>query len=104
MKARNTGAITLSHTGNDQGDYFFISLVIGARVARHAWTVVPMPQIVIDTVEAMALAERMPLIAGDIFLFEIKYIDGLDMDIIIGNVFEHAAAGYDVAGDAKAGG
>ena len=111
MEARNTGAITLSHTGNDQGDYFFMLLVTGARVARPAWTVVPMPQIVVDTVEAMTLAERMPLIAGDNFLFKIEPNIPLEddninyalEDHIIDDVFEHVVAGYEVAGDNDAG-
>ena len=69
-KSRNTGAITLSHTGNAQGDYFFMSLVTGRRLSRHAWTAVPMPNAVIATVERMAELEQQPLIEGGLPLFE----------------------------------
>ena len=72
-KSRNTGAIALSHTGNLQGDYFFMSLDTGKRLSRHAWTVVPMPNIVIDNVEQMALQERQPQIDGDNLLFEFAH-------------------------------
>jgi Reverse transcriptase (RNA-dependent DNA polymerase) len=71
MKSRNTGAITLSHTGNSQGDYYFMSLETGRRLCRHAWTLVPMPNAVISLVEQMALAEQQPLIEGGLPLFEL---------------------------------
>jgi Reverse transcriptase (RNA-dependent DNA polymerase)/Zinc knuckle len=70
MKERNTGAIVLSHTGNVQGDYFFMSLETGRRISRHAWTLIPMPQMVIDRVEQMALLEQQPVVEGGLPLFE----------------------------------
>jgi Reverse transcriptase (RNA-dependent DNA polymerase) len=70
MKERNTGAIALSHTGNVQGDYFFMSLETGHRISRHAWTVIPMPQLVINRVEQMALLEQQPIVEGGIPIFE----------------------------------
>jgi hypothetical protein len=72
MKSRNTGAIALSHTGNAQGDYYFMSLETGKRLCRHAWTLLPMPNAVISTVEAMATAENQPAVEGGIPLFEIN--------------------------------
>jgi Reverse transcriptase (RNA-dependent DNA polymerase) len=70
MKERNTGAIVLSHTGNVQGDYFFMSLETGRRISRHAWTLIPMPQMVIEQVEQMALLEQQPAVEGGLPLFE----------------------------------
>jgi hypothetical protein len=72
MKSRNTGAIALSHTGNAQGDYYFMSLETGKRLCRHAWTLLPMPNAVVSTVEAMATAENQPAVEGGIPLFEIN--------------------------------
>jgi hypothetical protein len=72
MKTRNTGAIALSHTGNAQGDYYFMSLETGKRLCRHAWTPLPMPNSVITMVEAMASTERQPIIEGGLSLFEIN--------------------------------
>jgi hypothetical protein len=53
-KTRMTPAITLNQTGNAQAGYYFLSLVTGCRLARQQWTVVPMPEGTIATVERMA--------------------------------------------------
>lgn len=63
-KARTTGAIALTHTGNRQGDYHFMSLITGRRLARHQWTALPMPNQAILAVEERAQREGQPLIAG----------------------------------------
>ena len=70
-QSRSTGAIARSHTGNSQGDYFFMSLVTKKRLARHAWTVIPITASVIAAVEHIAEVERQPLIEGGIPVFEL---------------------------------
>ena len=68
-EALTSGAIALSHTGNAQGDYFFMSLATGKRIARHAWTLIPMPLAVVAAVEHMADVEHQPTIEGGMPLF-----------------------------------
>ena len=92
-KSRNTGAIALSHTGNLQGDYFFMSLDTGKRLSRHAWTVIPMPNIVIDTVERMAMQERQPQINGNDLLFELAH----NMPMVDDDLVNEALDVYDEA-------
>ena len=69
-KSRRTGAIALNPTGNAQGDYHFMSLKTGRRLARRQWTVIPATVDVIDAVEGIAEREGQPLIAGGCPLFE----------------------------------
>lgn len=54
MMSRTTGAIALRPTGNMQGGYFFMSLTTGRRLNRYKWTMLPMPQDVIDRVHNLA--------------------------------------------------
>jgi hypothetical protein len=54
MLSRTTGAIALRPTGNIQGGYYFMSLTTGRRISRYNWTVLPMPQDVINRVHMMA--------------------------------------------------
>jgi hypothetical protein len=61
-KARSLGAITLTPTGNANGDYYFLSLATGACISRHQWTVLPMPESAIARVETLAKDEGQPLI------------------------------------------
>jgi Reverse transcriptase (RNA-dependent DNA polymerase) len=94
MKERNTGAIALSHTGNVQGDYFFMSLQTGRRLSRHAWTVIPMSQLVIERVEQIALTEQQPILEGGLPLFEWEpnlpiIEEDLDIADIIMNGHDH---------------
>jgi hypothetical protein len=58
MHARTTGAITLRPTGNLQGGYYFFSLTTGRRLNRNNWTVLPMPNEVIDRVHTLARRSR----------------------------------------------
>jgi hypothetical protein len=69
-KSRRTGAIALNPTGNEQGDYHFMSLTTGRRLARRQWTMIPMPDTVIAAVESRAEAEGQPLIVGGCPIFE----------------------------------
>ena len=52
--ARTSGAISVGPSSNRQGGHLFISLNTGRVLARRSWTVLPMPQSVIDRVNAMA--------------------------------------------------
>ena len=61
-RARSLGAIALTPTGNTQGDYYFLSLATGARLSRHQWTALPIPDTAIARVEALALQDGQPLI------------------------------------------
>jgi hypothetical protein len=54
MEARTIGAISLPPTGNEQGSYYFYSLMSGKRLHRTHWTELPMPAEVKDRVHALA--------------------------------------------------
>jgi hypothetical protein len=57
-QTRSTGAIALTPTGNAQGGYYFMSLTTGKRLSRQQWMeLLPIPDGVIATVEAMVAAE-----------------------------------------------
>jgi len=62
MTTRTTSAIALHPTGNEQGAYYFMSLSTGERINRRSWTELPMDNVVIARVEAMALAQDQPLL------------------------------------------
>jgi hypothetical protein len=69
-KARTTGAIALTPTGNAQGGYFFLSLTTGRKISRQQWDELPMPDGIIATVEHMAQTEQQPLLGPGAPLFE----------------------------------
>ena len=48
MESRTSGAIALRPSGNEQGGHYFLSLHTGKRVLRNHWTVLPMPNDVVD--------------------------------------------------------
>jgi hypothetical protein len=48
MNERTCPAIFLRTNGNEQGGAFFMSLRTGKRLNRQAWTVIPMPDTVVD--------------------------------------------------------
>ena len=50
MATRTTGALALRPTGNDQGSYYIFSLTTCRRLNRNNWTLLPMPDNVIDRV------------------------------------------------------
>jgi hypothetical protein len=70
VKARTTGAIALTPTGNTQGGYNFLSLATGRKLSRQQWDMLPMPDRVIAAVELMAAAENQPLVGQGAPLFE----------------------------------
>ncbi len=52
--AHTSGAITIWPSSNRQGGHLFLSLKMGQVISRQSWTVIPMPQLVIDQVNTMA--------------------------------------------------
>ena len=58
MELRTSGAIALRPSGNDQGGHYFLSLNTGKRILRNHWTVLPMPNDVVDTVHQLAVASK----------------------------------------------
>jgi hypothetical protein len=54
MAPRTVGALALRPTGNQQGGYYFYSLMSGKRLHRTHWTELPMPAEVKDRVHALA--------------------------------------------------
>jgi hypothetical protein len=63
-KTRSTGAIALNATGNAQGGFHFMSLTTGKRISRQQWTDLPMPNGVIEAVEAMGAREKQPIMGN----------------------------------------
>ena len=53
MMSRTNGAIALVPSGNSQGSYFFLSLVLGRSVNRGQWTELPITEDVIQRVNNM---------------------------------------------------
>ena len=60
QQARMVGAICLGPTGNLQGSYKFLNLQMGKQIICHKWTPLPMPQEVIDHVNALGKADGQP--------------------------------------------
>jgi hypothetical protein len=69
-RARTTGAIALTPTGNGQGGYFFLSLATGRKLSRQQWDALPMPEGVVTAVERMPQDESQPLIGQGVPLFQ----------------------------------
>jgi hypothetical protein len=51
--ARTKGAISLGPSGNLQGGFKFMALNSGNKIVRRTWGVIPMPDLVIDRVNAL---------------------------------------------------
>ena len=75
---RSIGAIALDPTGNIQGAYNFMSLVKGARISRHRWTELPIPDTAIVRVEALALHEKQPLLQRSGLVVELRHDQAID--------------------------
>jgi len=58
MESRTSGAIALRPSGNEQGEHYFLSLHTGKRVLRNHWTVLPMPNDVVDPVHRLAVTSK----------------------------------------------
>jgi hypothetical protein len=70
VRARTTGAIALTPTGNAQGGYYFLSLTTGRKLSRQQWDELPMPDGVIAAVERIAKTDNQPLTGHGAPLFE----------------------------------
>ena len=60
------------------GAYNFISLATGARISRHRWTELPIPDTVIARVEALALHEKQPLLQRSGLVVEWRHDQAID--------------------------
>jgi hypothetical protein len=80
--ARTKGAISLGPSGNLQGGFKFMDLNSGKKIVRHSWDVIPMPDLLIDRVNAlccdqpqqMTFTDRHGHLIGDV------EIPGLDAE------------------------
>ena len=58
------GAISLGPS-NDEGGWYFLSLLSGKRITRYTWKALPLPKEVIDRVNTLAQSEGMPLLQSN---------------------------------------
>jgi len=58
MEPRKSGAIALRLSGKEQGGHYFLSLHTTKRILRNHWTVLPMPNDVVDAVHRLAAASK----------------------------------------------
>ncbi len=58
MATRAVGALALRPTGNEQGSYYFLSLLTGRVLNRQHWTNLPISTDVIDRVNRMARQQK----------------------------------------------
>ena len=56
MASRTSGAIALRPSGNTQGSYYFLNPHSGKHIIRNNWTVLLMPNEVINTIHQLAAA------------------------------------------------
>ena len=83
MNPRTQGAICMGPSGNKQGGFKFLSLRSGQTITRRSWDRIPMPDTVIDRVEALAKGEPEMLTFTDrkgrqIGEVEITGVDGTE--------------------------
>jgi hypothetical protein len=72
--ARTKGAISLGPIGNLQGGFKFMALISGKNFFHRSWNVIPMPDLVIDRVNALcrdqpqhiAFTDRHGCLIGDV--------------------------------------
>ncbi len=109
LVAQTSGAISVGPASNWQGGHLFMSLNTGRIVSRRSWTVIPMPQTVIDKVNSMAsnqpklltfldrngaeIQDDEPIITPPLALYETPgvigdaaQIPGVDTDVAIEDV------------------
>ena len=58
MEPRPSGAIFLRLSGNKQGGHYFLILHTGKMILINHWTVLPMPNDIVDTVHRLAVASK----------------------------------------------
>ena len=69
-KPRTVGAIALYPTGNEQGGWYFMSLQTGKRFNGRVWTILPMPEIVINRVDDIGKTQGQKEVIGKNFTYE----------------------------------
>ena len=94
IATRPIGALALRPTGNQQGGYYFYSLMSGQRLHRTHWTELPMPAEVRDRVHA--LARRARANRGLSFTDS----DGNDLDVLYPEADDDNDSDYDPEEDA----
>eukprot|EP00957_Ditylum_brightwellii_P038287 2895099-Ditylum_brightwellii.AAC.1 len=62
MKLQTVGAIAFCPTRNSQGGYFFFSLNVGRQINRNRWTVLPMPDDMINQVHQLACSDPLGIV------------------------------------------
>jgi hypothetical protein len=83
--ARTKGTISLGPSSNLQGGFKFMALNSGKKIVCHSWDVIPMPNLVIDLVNAlgcdqpqhMTFTDRHGCLIGDV---EIPGVDDQEKD------------------------
>jgi len=58
MEPRISRTIALTPSENEQGGHYLLSLHTGKRILRNHWTVLPMPNDVVDAVHRLAVASK----------------------------------------------
>ena len=58
MDLRTSGAIAIRPSGNEQGGHYFLSLHTGKRILRNNWTILPMPNDVVDAIHRLSAASK----------------------------------------------
>ena len=93
MAPRTVGALALRPTGNQQGRYYFYSLMSGKRLHRTNWTKLPMPAEVLDRVHV--LAHQAQAHRGLTFTDS----DGNDLDAVLSDSDDDSDSNFDPADD-----
>jgi len=76
---KSVGAIALYSSGNDQGSWYFMSLLTGNRIYRihmYQWTELTVGNDILNRVNRLALDEEQPLVTGN---FRYDWRSGQDM-------------------------
>ena len=60
MHERTVGAICLGPNGNQQGGHYFMSFVMGVRLVRSRWTLLPLPREAQSRVKSFGSKQNMP--------------------------------------------
>ena len=70
QKARTLGTFALNPVGNGSSDMYFLSLATGKQIFRSVWTKLPITDIAIACMEALAKIDKCPLIQEDRLVIE----------------------------------
>ena len=95
IRSRTIGAIALNPTGNENGAYHFMSLKTGQVITKGpgSWTEVPVTDIAIARVEALAKQERQPLLQDSNLLVEWRPNQPFDDDDEYDDDYEPSVVG-----------